>query len=108
MGNMVIAGIVFLLAAGALAVSIGSFREKGYLFNNAYIYASPQEREQMDKRPYYRQTAIAFLLISIIFALLGIEVLLNAHWIFFVVLAVAVATVVYAVASGIAIEKKSK
>ncbi len=96
------------LSAGALVISLRAFQEKGFLFNNAYIYASEEEREKLDKKPWYRQTAIAFLLISIIFALLALEVWLDAHWIFFGVLALGIATVVYAVASTIAIEKKSK
>lgn len=96
------------LSLVALIISLRAFQGKGFLFNNAYIYASEEEREKLDKKPWYRQTAIAFLLISIIFALLALEVWLNAHWIFFGVLALGIAVVVYAVASTIAIEKKSK
>lgn len=96
------------LSLAALVISLRAFQEKGFLLNNAYIYASPEERERLDKKPWYRQTAIAFLLISIIFALLALEVWLDAHWLFFGVLALSVAAVVYAIASSIAIEKKTK
>ena len=105
---MVIIVICFALSLAALVISLRAFQEKGFLLNNAYIYASPEEREKLDKKPWYRQTAIAFLLISIIFALLALEVWLDAHWLFFGVLALSVAAVVYAIASSIAIEKKTK
>ena len=104
----VIIVICFALSLAALVISLRAFQEKGFLLNNAYIYASPEEREKLDKKPWYRQTAIAFLLISIIFALLALEVWLDAHWLFFGVLALSVAAVVYAIASSIAIEKKTK
>lgn len=100
--------VCIVLSLAALIISLRAFQEKGFLLNNAYIYASPEEREKLDKKPWYRQTAIAFLLISIIFALLALEVWLDAHWLFFGVLGVSVIAVVYAVASSIAIEKKTK
>lgn len=100
--------VCIALSLAALVISLRAFQEKGFLLNNAYIYASPEEREKLDKKPWYRQTAIAFLLISIVFALLALEVWLDAHWLFFGVLAVSIIAVVYAVASSIAIERKTK
>ncbi len=74
----IITGIVCsILSIGAFIVSFRSFREKGFLFNNAYLYASKEERDMMDKKPYYRQSAIVFLMIGVIF-------LLNAISIFFI------------------------
>ena len=54
------ASLVFIIAAILAVVSIRSFQNKGFLFNNAYIYASKEERGKMDKKPYYRQSAIVF------------------------------------------------
>ena len=34
-----------LISVVAFFISIRSFQEKGFLFNNAYIWASKQERE---------------------------------------------------------------
>ena len=48
--------IVFVLAVAFGVLSACSFMEKGYLLNNQYLNASKEERESMDKRPYYRQT----------------------------------------------------
>ena len=108
MTEIICALICFLLSVLAFLISIRSFQEKGFLFNNAYIYASKQEREKMDKKPYYRQSAIAFALVGIVLALLGIAMLLSAAWITFLAMAVGVVVLIYAVSSEIAIERKKK
>lgn len=41
-------------------LSYRQFNEKGFLFNNAYIFASKQERETMNKKPHYKQSGICF------------------------------------------------
>lgn len=105
MKEIVLSFILFLIAIGAFVMSYRSFREKGFLFHNAYIYASKQERETMDKKPHYRQSAIVFLMIGIIFLLNGLSVLLAANWIFFFVIAIAIAAIIYAIASSIVIER---
>ena len=51
--------ILFVVAGVLLLMAVIHFLEKGFLFHNAYIYASPEERKTMSKKPYYRQTAIA-------------------------------------------------
>ena len=75
--------------------------EKGFLFNNAYIFASEQERKTMDRKPYYRQSAIVFCLIGTIFLLIAIAELSGAGWLYGAVCAVAFVTFVYAIASSV-------
>ncbi|MDE7211643.1 MAG: DUF3784 domain-containing protein, partial [Lachnospiraceae bacterium] len=58
MKEIVTAIILLAMGIGALAISVRSFQEKGFLLNNAYLYASKKERENMEKKPHYRQTAI--------------------------------------------------
>lgn len=60
MGNIVGAIILGIVAIASLVFSYLQFNEKGFLLNNAYIYASKQEREAMDKKPYYKQSGIVF------------------------------------------------
>ncbi len=100
--------ILVLLSAFAFFVSIRSFMEKGFLFNNAYIYASKQERETMNKKPHYRQSAIVFLLIALIFLLNGLSILLKTDWIFYIAIVVMIITLIYAIVSSITIEKNNK
>ena len=108
MKEIIIASILFAVSVFLFFMSVRSFMEKGFLFNNAYIYASKQEREKMNKKPYYRQSAIVFLLFGIVFLLLALAVLLEAYWISFVGVAVIIITLIYAIVSSITIEKNNK
>ncbi|MPW26955.1 DUF3784 domain-containing protein [Alkalibaculum sp. M08DMB] len=108
MKEIIVTIILFILSMGAFVISFFSFKEKGFLFNNAYIYASKKERNSMNKKPHYRQSAIVFLFISIIFLLNAIEVLLDSGWIFYIVLAVMAVTIIYAIVSSIFMETKKK
>ena len=82
--------------------------KKGFLFNNAYIYASEKERESMNKKPYYCQSAIVFLLIGLIFLLNGIDILLQTDWIFYAVTATIIVTLVFTIISSVVIAKNNK
>lgn len=108
MKEYMIASILMVVSALAFWMSIRSFREKGFLFNNAYLFASQKERESMKKGPYYRQSAIVFLLLGFLFFFNGIQVLCKADWIFAVVMVIAAVAVVYVVVSDIVIEKNNK
>lgn len=62
-----------VLAIVTFTISICSWMEKGFLFNNAYIFASEEERKTMNKRPYYRQSAIVFCLLGVLFLLIALR-----------------------------------
>lgn len=108
MAEIISAVILFAVAAAAFVLSIRSFREKGFLLNNSYLYASQKEREAMGKKPYYRQSALVFLLVGLIFLLNGLTVLLSAYYLTYIVMVLAVVTGIYAIVSTAAIEKKKK
>ena len=108
MEDIIVAIILIIVSVLLFFVSIRSFLEKGYLFNNAYIYASKKERETMNKKHYYRQTAVIFSMMGIVFLLLGFAILLNAFWITYITALVLLVMLVYAVVSGIAIEKEKR
>lgn len=105
MTDIIISILIFIVAIGSFIISIRSYREKGFLFNNAYLYASKEERERMDKKPHYRQSAIVFFMIGVIFLLNAINIFLKMNWIFYIVLMVAIVTIVYAIVSSIMIGK---
>lgn len=90
-----------ILSVISLIISIRSFNEKGFLFNSAYIWASKQEKESMDKKPYYRQSAIVFSLLVVVFLCMVIECVILTGWLWIVVGVIAVAALVYAIASSI-------
>ena len=100
--------VVFILAGVWLLVGILSFFEKGFLLNNAYIYASKAERKAMDKKPYYRQTAIVFCIMSLMFIIIGLSVVLKNSTIALLDIPVAAAAIIYAIVSSVLINKKTK
>ena len=107
MKEIIIACILFLISGGVFVMSILSFMQKGFLLNNAYIYASKEERKKLDKKPHYRQSAIVFLLLGIVFLLLGIMMLTKAYWLLYIAIGVTILTRNYAFVSGIKIESKN-
>lgn len=109
-----VGGIVCLiLALGAFVISCFQLMEKGFLFNNAYIWATPEERQGMNehpesKKPYYRQSGIALMLIGIIFLILTAYILSHRVWLLVSCGLVAIMTLVYAIASSVQIERHSR
>ena len=108
MGKIILALLLVMVSLLCLWLSYRQFHEKGFLFNNAYLYASDGEREQMDKTPHYRQSGIVFALLSLIFAINAVDVLLETEWLFYLILFIAAVTVVYAIVSSVQIERKKK
>lgn len=101
MKETITALVLLVFAVGAFAISIRSFREKGFLFNNAYLYASRQERRTMDKKPHYRQSAIVFLMAGIALLLNAAAVLFGGGWIYGLEAVLLAVMVVYAICSGV-------
>ena len=94
--------MILLLAAVALfLISFFHFAERGPLLNNAYLFASEQERKTMDKKPHYRQSGIVFGLIGANFLLLALESFLETGWIYYIVWILAFIVVIYAIVSSI-------
>ncbi len=77
------------------------FMEKGPLLNNAYIYATKDERAKIDKKPHYRQSAIVFALLAAFFACVFFAVTLNKTQIFWIAGFLLLFLLVYAVVSSI-------
>ena len=108
MEEIIIAVICALLGVAALIVSIRQFMQKGFVLNNAYLWATKEERSRMDKRPHYRQSAIVFALFAAFFFIMAVEILLNTFWLSILAYICPVAAVVYAMASSIKQEMKRK
>lgn len=103
-------GAIFLIILALICFVLGymQINQKGILLNNAYLYASEQERQKMNKKPYYRQSGIIFILIGIIFILNAIEIKLRTGWLIWLVIGVVVAVLTYAIISTVKIEQKNK
>ena len=108
MEKIIVAAILGAIAVICFIISYLQFHEKGFLFNNAYIYASKKERETMDKAPYYRQSGIVFALIGLVFLINTLVLIYPVRWLFRLVIGIIVITLVYAVASSVIIEKRKQ
>ena len=93
----IICGVLSLIS---LIISIMSFMERGFLFNNAYIWASKQERESMDKKPHYRQSAIVFALFAAVFLFMALDCYFLTDWLWILSGTFSVAAIIYAVVSS--------
>ena len=100
-GEWIAAIAVFLLSGGFGVLSIRHFLERGYLLNNAWIFASEKERENMDKKPHYRQSAVVFCLCSLLFLIIGLSIVFHNSKLSLLEVPVAIAAIVYAIVSSI-------
>ena len=108
MGELITSIMIFALAGVLLLLGIKSFLEKGFLLNNAFIYASKEERKTMDKKPYYRQTAVVFCFLSAVFLVIGLSLVLQNDKIILLEIPLIIGVIVYAVASTIIISNQAK
>ena len=106
LSEVIINILVLFIALASFVISGFQFAQKGFLFHNTSLYASKKERETMDKKPHYRQSAIVFLLLGVIFLLLAIELFCEIKWLYMIVILVVIALIIYAIASSISIERK--
>ena len=104
-GTLITAIAVFLLAGGLFFLGVRQLLERGYLFNNAWIYATIKERESMNKKPYYRQSGVVFCLLGLLFTVIGLSVILRENRLLWLEAALAVGTIAYAIVSSIRIGK---
>ena len=108
MGSTIGAIILGIVSLVCLIFGIRQLCGKGFLFNNAYIYATKEERQKMNKKPHYWQSGIILILISIIFAIDAIETVLKTGRLFYLVIALVIITLVYSVISSVVIERSNK
>ncbi len=104
--ELIVAITVFVLAGILAILSICHFAEKGFLLNNAYIWASEEERKKTDKRPLYRQSAIIFCLLSAVFIVMGISVVFQNGKIQLIEIPLLICTFIYAIVSSVKLTKK--
>ncbi len=58
--------IFIILAIISFTIAIWQHRQKGYVFNNRYIFGSKEERMQRDWNDYYIQSRNTFALLGIL------------------------------------------
>ena len=106
--EMFAALVVFLLAAVLAVLSARSFRQKGFLLNNTWILTPASKRDSRMKRLYYIQSGTVFMLLTLVFAALGIHLITGRLFWRGVSIGIAVGTVIYTIGSFIRIQRKQK
>ena len=97
--------ILFIISAGSFAASCSYFKEKGFLLNNAYLFASKRSGKKWTKIPL--PAVSSHLSADWNYILLNtVQMIFNIGWLFYAVLAVTIAAVIYAVISTVKIEKR--
>jgi len=98
--------IIFIVAAVAALLGIMQLLQKGPLLNNAWLYANEEQRRTMDKKPYYIQSGIVFVMIGIQFMLLGCFTLTKMYVFLILEFTVVGIMIITAIVSAVMIEKK--
>ena len=106
---MIVGAIVlFLISLFSFVISVCSFMKKGFLVNNAYIYAFKLCAVSKISCAHYRQSGIVFLCLGLVFLLNGFNLIFKTDWILYLVVTIAALALVYAIVSSILIEKNKK
>ena len=104
-GILITAIAVFLLAGTLFFLGVRQLLERGVLLNNTWLYATKEEREKLNKKPYYRQSGIVFCLLGLLFTVIGLYALLQSSGLLWLEAALAVGTVAYAILSTVQISR---
>ena len=99
--NIAVGIVVLLLSMACAVISVFQFRRKGFLFNNAYLYAGKREKEKMNKAPHYRQSGVVFAFLSALFLCNAAECILKTSWLGWISSALTVGVLIYAIVSSV-------
>jgi hypothetical protein len=100
MAQIIILIIVFLFAVISFVIAYRHLKQKGFLLNNSYLYASKDERSKMDKKPYYRQSAVAFFGIGVMLCVIALTIITNLNFLFYIIDGIAIMLIIYAIKSS--------
>jgi len=95
-------GLITLIC---LVISISSFRCRGPLINNSWLWASAAEKAKMDKRPYYLQSAVIFALLTGVFGAMLLNLLTGRVFWTGVSIGITFVAIVCAISSEIRIRR---
>lgn len=97
-----------VFAVTALILGILQLCERGVPLNNAYLFASKEERLKMNKSPRFRQSGIVLLLCGGTLTTIDLSIVFNVSALLYLGFGLIGAALIYAIVSEIVIQKKSK
>ena len=99
--------LLLVLSLASIILGVTQLCEKGTPLNNAYIFASEQERAAMDKKPLYRQTGIVLLIVGVgLLAIAALYHFLKDSKAFYLLIPVFVLAVGYSIVSEVIMSRK--
>ena len=105
---IVLGAVLFALAGVLLFIGVRHFKEKGFLFNDAFLFASREERQAPNKKPYYRQSAIVFFFLSAMFFVLGLTFLVHNYKLGLLEIPLIAGALLFTVLSSLRINKQEE
>ena len=101
-------GLIFLifLTITSLIFAILAFSGKDIILDDAYIKASEEERNTMDKKAYRIQAAVVFLFIAVISACNALRAIMHMPLFTYLAGAFGIIGIIYAIVSHYKIKKK--
>ena len=105
MGIFYLIGLIFM-AVVSLVFSILGFAGKNIILDDAYIKASKEEREDMDKNAYRLQAAIVFLFIFAATLCNLLRALTHTPFFTYIAFGIGAIGIIYAIVSHYSIKKK--
>ena len=97
-----------IFAPAALILGILQLCERGVPLNNAYLFASKEERLKMNKSPHFRQSGIVLVLCGGALTLIALSIVFSVSLLFYLAFGCLGAALIYAIVSEIVIQKKFK
>ena len=103
-GIIIVASLLGILAVVCLHVAYNQKKETGFIYTNAWLWASAEKRANMDdriKKAEYRVGRNVFFLIAILFLLLSARIIFSLTWLIHAVHAIIIILVIYAIFSSV-------
>ena len=103
-GLIIVASFLCTLAVVCLRIAYSQKKETGFIYTNTWIWASAETRANMDdriKKAEYRIGRNVFFLIAVLFFVLSAQILLSLKWLIYVVNAIIIILIVYAIVSSV-------
>ena len=97
--------ILGILTITAYTLSLLGFLGKGMIIDDHYVFSSKEKRQDMNKSAYQLQSAIVFLGVGTMFLLYFFRLLSDIASLYYIAIAIGLATMVYAIISHYVIRK---
>lgn len=105
MSDMIFAVITGIISVILFIYVSFTVRGKGIILSNTYLFASKEERDKIDKKAEYHLVSVVFGILAAIFAFLTAYIITSREICLYIVFALCVCDIVYAVKESMKSEK---